>query len=199
MSGRKYFGIVFAFVGILIAAVVGIILAANWSELGYKRALKKINFEENSELVYLGVDSLGHEQRVIAERGFVNGRLIYTGRMVHLEKDDRGRWTMKGQSASAEVTDQLGYYRYFFTSLQSMVRRRNKLAMSECHLFVFGNDARYDIPADLSAYLPPNVTVDVIQRGQAYLLHFITYTNDSKEFFKINGRDILVQAGVIVD
>lgn len=112
MSGRKYFGIVFAFAGILIAAVVGIILAANWSELGYKRELKKIYFKETSELVYLGVDSFGHEQRIVAEKGYSNGQLLFTGRLVHLEKDDRGRWTMKGQSAPKEITDQSGYFYY---------------------------------------------------------------------------------------
>lgn len=199
MSGRKYYGIIFAFVGIIIAAVVGIILAANWSELGYKRELKKIYFEETSELVYLGVDSYGHEQRIVAEKGYSNGKLVFTGRLVHLEKDDRGRWTMKGQSAPKEITDQLGYFCYEHISMQSLVKRKDLIAMRECHLFVFGNDARYAIPADLSAYLPPNVTVDVYQQGSSYLLHFISFTRDTTDFTLIDGRDILVRAGAIVD
>ncbi len=138
----------------------------------YSIALSKIGLSKNSVVnVDVGLDDNGNEYRIVFQY-LPNNALKFA----HLAKNTYGIWTVTEEAHGPDSPSQyisMGWMRIAGMRRYAM---EDPNVEFEVHNMYGGMNAieQVKVPVDL---LPSNVTVNVFQAGELYVIHFIAYGN----------------------
>lgn len=137
----------------------------------YKIILNKAGLSKGSiNYVDVGIDDNGNEYRIVFQY-MPENKLKF----VHLVKDKYGMWKVAEETSGPDSHSQIvkmGWMR--FASIKIYDVRLQANTEWEVHAMYGGNNAskQIKIPSEL---LPANVSVNVFQAGERYVIHFTTF------------------------
>lgn len=140
----------------------------------YTIALNKAGLSTKSmNYVDTGIDDNGNEYRVVFQ--FLPENTV---KIVFLTKDDFGIWRVTEEASGSEAEAEyitMAWMR--FASIRRFDVNDQVRFDCEVHKVYGGNNAseQIEIPMEL---LPSNVSVNIFQSGNTYVIHFVGYGNN---------------------
>lgn len=151
---------------IIFIIVIGIVYLNN-----YKITLSKAGLSEGLiNYVDVGLDDNGNEYRIAFQYMPEN-----EVKFVHLVKDKYGVWKVTDDVSGPDSNSQfvsMGWMRTASIGRYDVEGQTN--IEFEVHALYGGNNASKQIKIPLEL-LPPNVSVNVFQAGEMYVIHFISF------------------------
>lgn len=137
----------------------------------FRIALSESGLNENDiQYIHTGIDDNGSEYRVVFQ--YMPDRMV---KILLLTKNNIGLWHVTdevfGPNSDTEYIT-MGWMR--FASIRRYDVEDRTRFDSEVHKVYAGRNAKkqIEIPLDL---LPPNVSANVFQAGDVYVIHFVSY------------------------